>query len=168
MLTILAAFAQAESESGSVGAKMVYQRKYEAGIPVQYLERSFGFKKDERGVYIADKEEAAWVRKIYEMAADGYTPASIKRYLNENGVKTVGGAEWIDSTVFRLIENEIYKGDYIMHKHFVNEERKLVRDREKWMRGTSKMTMKPLFPPNSGRKHRTHWKQSGIILRKAR
>ena len=39
MLTILAAFAQAESESGSVGAKMVYQRKYEAGIPVQYLER---------------------------------------------------------------------------------------------------------------------------------
>ena len=63
------------------------------------------------------------------MAADGYTPASIKRYLNENGVKTVGGAEWIDSTVFRLIENEIYKGDYIMHKHFVNEERKLVRNR---------------------------------------
>ena len=66
MLTILAAFAQAESESGSVGAKMVYQRKYEAGIPVQYLERSFGFKKDERGVYIADEEEAVWVRKIYE------------------------------------------------------------------------------------------------------
>ena len=129
MLTILAAFAQAESESGSVGAKMVYQRKYEAGIPVQYLERSFGFKKDERGVYIADEEEAAWVRKIYEMAADGYTPASIKRYLNENRVKTAGGAEWIDSTVFRLIENEIYKGDYIMHKHFVNEERKLVRNR---------------------------------------
>lgn len=129
MLTILAAFAQAESESGSAGAKMVYQRKYEAGIPVQYLERSFGYTKDERGVYIADESEAVWVRKIYEMAADGYTPAAIKRYLNENGVKTVGGTKWIDSTVFRLIENEIYKGDYIMHKHFVNEERKLVRNR---------------------------------------
>ena len=129
MLTILAAFAQAESESGSVGAKMVYQRKYEAGIPVQYLERSFGYTKDERGVYIADESEAVWVRKIYEMAADGYTPAAIKRYLNEDGVKTVGGTKWIDSTVLRLIENEIYKGDYIMHKHFVNEERKLVRNR---------------------------------------
>lgn len=45
MLTILAAFAQAESENGSAGAKMVYQRKYEAGIPVQYLERSFGYTK---------------------------------------------------------------------------------------------------------------------------
>ena len=116
MLTILAAFAQAESESGSVGAKMVYQRKYEAGIPVQYLERSFGFKKDERGVYIADEEEAVWVRKIYDMAAQGYTLAAIKRYLNENNVKTVGGAKWLDSTVLRILENEIYKGDYIMHK----------------------------------------------------
>ena len=46
MLTILSAFAQAESESGSVGAKMVYQRKYEQGIPVQYLERSFGYTKN--------------------------------------------------------------------------------------------------------------------------
>ncbi len=48
-------------------------------------------------------------KKIYKMAAEGYTPASIKRYLNENGIKTVGGVQWVDSTVFRLLENEIYK-----------------------------------------------------------
>lgn len=129
MLTIIAAFAQAESESGSIGAKMVYRRKYEKGIPVQYLDRSFGFTKDERGVFIADENEAVWVRKIYEMVADGYTVAAVKRYLNEQGIKTVSGTKWIDSTVFRLIENEIYKGDYIMQKHYVNEERKLVRNR---------------------------------------
>ena len=29
----------------------------------------------------------------------------------------------------RILENEIYKGDYIMHKNYVNEERKLVRNR---------------------------------------
>lgn len=129
MLSIIAAFAQAESESGSVGAKMVYQKKYEQGIPVQYLERSFGYIKDRYGEFVPDEKEALWVRKIYEMAAESYTPAAIKRFLNENGVKTVEGADWIDSTVFRLIENEIYKGDYIMHKHYVNEERKLVKNR---------------------------------------
>ena len=43
LITILAAFAQAESENYSALAKMVYKRKYEAGIPVQYLERSFGY-----------------------------------------------------------------------------------------------------------------------------
>ncbi len=163
MLTILAAFAQAESESGSTGAKMVYQRKYEAGIPVQYLERSFGYTKDERGVFVADEAEAVWVRKIYEMAADGYTPASIKRYLNENGVKTVGGVQWVDSTVFRLLENEIYKGDYIMHKHFVNEERKLVRNRGEVDAWYIEDDHEAIVSRNSGRKHRMHWLQRGII-----
>ena len=129
MMTIVAAFAQAESESGSAGAKMVYQRKYEAGIPVQYLERSFGYQKNSDGEFIPKESEAKWVRKIYEMAADGYTPAAIKRFLNDKGIKTVAESKWLDSTVFRLIENEIYKGDYIMHKHYVNEERKLVKNR---------------------------------------
>lgn len=129
MLTILAAFAQAESESGSEMAKMVYRRKYEAGIPVQYLERSFGYSKTEEGYYIADEKEAFWVRKIYEMIADGYTVAAVTRFLNQQGIKTSGGAEWLNSTVIRIVENEIYKGDYIMHKHFVNDERKLVTNR---------------------------------------
>lgn len=129
MLTILSAFAQAESESGSVGAKMVYQRKYEQGIPVQYLERSYGYTKNAKGEYVPEPSEAKWVKKIYEMAADGYTVAAITRFLRSEGLKTVAGAEWSDSAVFRLIENEIYKGDYIMHKYFVNEERKLVRNR---------------------------------------
>lgn len=129
MLTILSAFAQAESESGSENAKMVYRRKYEQGIPVQYLERSFGYTKNAEGEYVPDPEEAVWVKKIYLMAADGYTPAAIRRFLNENGVLSVGGVAWTDSAVIRLIENEIYKGDYIMHKHYVNEERKLVKNR---------------------------------------
>ena len=128
-MTIIAAFAQAESESGSTGAKMVYRRKYEAGIPVQYLERSFGYKKDEKGEYVPDEKEAFWVREIYRMVAEGFTPAAVKRVLNEKGVKTVSGTEWLNSTVIRLVENEIYKGDYIMHKHYVNAERKLVLNR---------------------------------------
>ena len=129
MMTIVAAFAQAESESGSAGAKMVYKRKYEAGIPVYYLERSYGYKKNKDGEFVPEESEARWVRKIYEMAAEGYTPAAIKRFLNDKGIRTVADAEWVDSTVFRLIENEIYKGDYIMHKHYVNDERKLVKNR---------------------------------------
>lgn len=129
MLSIIAAFAQAESESGSIGAKMVYQKKYEQGIPVQYLERSFGYTKNILGEFVPEESEAVWVRKAYEMAAEGYTPAAIKRFLNDNGVKTAKGADWIDTAVFSLLENEIYKGDYIMHKYYVNEERKLVKNR---------------------------------------
>lgn len=129
MMTIIAAFAQAESEGMSAVSKMAYRRRYEAGIPIQYLERSFGYRKNEIGEYEIDEDESKWVRKIYKMVADGYTFAAVKRYLNDQGVKTATGAEWCESTVIRLVENEIYKGDYIMHKHFVNEDRKLVPSR---------------------------------------
>ena len=128
LMTIYAAFAQAESESIHEGAKMVYRHKYEAGIPVQYLERSFGYRKDSEGNYWIEEAEAGWIRKNYHMIADGYTPEAVKRLLNDNGVRSANGAEWNDCMVIRLIENEIYKGDYIMHKHFVNEERKIVEN----------------------------------------
>ena len=125
LLTLYAAFAQAESENISELSKLTYRRKYEAGIPVQYLERSFGYTKDETGAYVIEPEEAKWVREIYHMISDGSTPAAVGRYLNENGIKTTAGATWQVSTVIRLVENEIYKGDYIMHKRFVDDERRL-------------------------------------------
>lgn len=129
MLSIIAAFAQAESESGSAGAKMVYQRKYEAGIPVQFLERSFGYIKDTSGEYVPKADEAAWVKKVYEMASEGYTPAAIKRILNENNVPGAKGSKWSDCMVTRMIENEIYKGDFTMQKTYINDERKQVKNR---------------------------------------
>jgi len=129
MLTVLAAFAQAESEDYSALGKMVYSRKYEAGIPVQYLERSFGYNRGPAGSFLPDPEEAPWVKKSYELCADGYRPVQIARYLNYKGIRTKAGAEFTSSTVLRILENEIYKGDYIMHKYYVNADRKEVRNR---------------------------------------
>lgn len=129
LLTVLAAFAQAESENYSALGKMVYTRKYEAGIPVQYLERSFGYDHGPSGEYLPDPKESPWVKKIYELCADGYRPMQIARFLNEQGIRTKAGAEFTSSTVIRILENEIYKGDYIMHKYYVNAERKEVRNR---------------------------------------
>ena len=126
LLTIYAAVAQAESENVRELCKLVYRRKYEAGIPVQYLERSFGFCKDENGEYTIDENEAEWVRKAYQMVADGCTVAKVRGYFNENGLKSPGGVPWSDSAVLRMIQNEIYMGDYCMHKKYVNDHRKLV------------------------------------------
>ena len=128
LLTVVSAFAQAESENYSYLSKLGIQRKYEKGEPIQRLERCFGYTKDEEGNYIVDKEEGVWVKKMYELIADGYTPADVRRFLNNNNVKTTLGADFVDSTVIRIIESEIYKGDFIMHKHFVNADRKEVKN----------------------------------------
>lgn len=128
LLTVISAFAQAESENYSHLSKMGIQRKYEKGEPIQRLERCFGYTKDKDGKYIVDKDEGVWVKKMYELIADGYTPAEVRRFLNDNNVKTTVGATFVDSTVIRIIESEIYKGDFIMHKHFVNADRKEVKN----------------------------------------
>lgn len=128
MLTVIAAFAQAESETYSQLSKMGIQRKYEKGEPIQRLERCFGYTKDEAGKFVPDPEEAKWVKKMYQLIAEDYTPADVRRYLNSEGVTTTKGAAFTDSTVIRIIESEIYKGDFIMHKHFVNADRKEVRN----------------------------------------
>lgn len=128
MLTVISAFAQAESETYSQLSKMGIQRKYEKGEPIQRLERCFGYTKNLKGEYVPDPEEEKWVRIMYELIADGYSSADVKRYLNSSGIKTTAGAEFTESTVLRIIENEIYKGDFIMHKHFVNSDRKEVKN----------------------------------------
>ena len=128
MLTVISAFAQAESENYSHLSKMGIQRKYEKGEPIQRLERCFGYTKDKDGKYIVDKNEGVWVKKMYELIAEGYTPAEVRRFLNDNNVKTTVGATFVDSTVIRIIESEIYKGDFIMHKNFVNADRKEVKN----------------------------------------
>lgn len=128
MLTVKGAFAQAESENYRKLAQMVYMRKYAAGIPVQYLDKSFGYAVSENGEYIPNPEEAPWIKKIFELCADGYNLAQISRFLNEQGVKTKKGRTFSESLVLQILNNEIYVGDYIMHKHFVNDERRLVKN----------------------------------------
>ena len=128
LLTVVSAFAQAESENYSQLSKMGIQRKYEKGEPIQRLHRCYGYTKNDNGEYMVDPEEGIWVKKIYELIAAGYSLAEVKRYLNGLELKTTQGADFTESTVLRIIENEIYKGDFIMHKHFVNADRKEVRN----------------------------------------
>jgi site-specific DNA recombinase len=63
------------------------------------------------------------------MAARGLPLADIKRYLNSKEIKTVKGVNWRESTVKFILENVIYKGDFIMQKSYINEERKQVRNK---------------------------------------
>ena len=128
MLTIYAAFAEEESQNTRELIRLHYRRRYEAGEPVQYLYRCFGYTRDAEKNVMINADEAKWIRDAYRMVADGYTIAQVKKYLNENGATSPAGAPWGDTALTRLIESEIYKGDYIMHKYYVNDERKLVRN----------------------------------------
>lgn len=96
LLTILAAFAQAESESASESSKMAYLHRIENGEVVAYLERSYGYEKDENGEYRAKEPEASVIREIYDLVIQGVNCTNIARVLNARNIQTVQGGR-VDS-----------------------------------------------------------------------
>ena len=127
LMTLFAAYGQAESEGARRHTLMALQRKYDAGRPPRQLQRSMGYSKGDDGEFYPD-EYAPLVLEMYEMAADGYSAAEITNYLNAEGITNHNGKKFIRASVTRLLRNPAYKGDFIARQYFVNEDRKLVKN----------------------------------------
>ena len=159
MLTILAAFAQAESEGASANAKMTYKRKFESGIPAHGLESTFGYKADAQGDIVVDEEKAAVVRQMFDLAEQGIWPSKIKQYLNKNGVPGCAGGDWDDTAVFRVLHNVSYKGDLILQKTYRDSRRKQRKNEGQVDQWYIAENHQPIVPPKQ-------WDKVQEILRK--
>ena len=159
MLTILAAFAQAESEGASANAKMTYKRKFESGIPAHGLESTFGYKANAQGDIVVDEEKAAVVRQMFDLAEQGIWPSKIKQYLNKNGVPGCAGGDWDDTAVFRVLHNVSYKGDLILQKTYRDSRRKQRKNEGQVDQWYIAENHQPIVPPKQ-------WGKVQEILRK--
>lgn len=148
MLTVLAAFAQAESEGASDNAKMTYKRKFESGIPAHGLECTFGYKANAQGDIVVDEEKAAVVRQIFDLAEQGVWPSKIKQYLNKNGVPGCAGGDWDDTAVFRVLHNVSYKGDAILQKTYTDSRRKRHKNEGQVDQWYIAENHQPIVPPD--------------------
>ena len=108
--------------------KMAIQQKYRKGHPMRQLHRCLGYQKDQAGNLVPDKN-AELVRQIFQMAAAGWSISQITKYLNENKITTQNDRIFSRSTVSRILHNHAYKGDYICQIYYVNNQRKLVRNK---------------------------------------
>lgn len=159
MLTILAAFAQAESEGASANAKMTYKRKFESGIPAHGLESTFGYKANAQGDIVVVEEKAAVVRQMFDLAEQGIWPSKIKQYLNKNGVPGCAGGDWDDTAVFRVLHNVSYKGDLILQKTYRDSRRKQRKNEGQVDQWYIAENHQPIVPPKQ-------WDKVQEILRK--
>lgn len=159
MLTILAAFAQAESEGASANAKMTYKRKFESGIPAHGLESTFGYKANAQGDIVVDEEKAAVVRQMFDLVEQGIWPSKIKQYLNKNGVPGCAGGDWDDTAVFRVLHNVSYKGDLILQKTYRDSRRKQRKNEGQVDQWYIAENHQPIVPPKQ-------WDKVQEILRK--
>lgn len=124
LMTLFAAFGQAESEGARRHTLMALKRKYDKGEPPRRLERSMGYAKGDDGEFYPD-EYAPLVLEMFEMAAEGYSASQITNYLNAEGRKNHNGKAFERSSVTRLLRNPVYKGDFIGQQYFVDENRRL-------------------------------------------
>lgn len=124
MLTVLASFAQEESRSISENNKWAVQKKFKRGDTMINTNRFMGYDKDKDGNLVVNAAEAKIVKRIFKLYLEGYGTFRIARILNAEGVQTVTGAEWHDSTIKGMIQNEKYKGDVWLQKYFTPDNKK--------------------------------------------
>ena len=126
MMTVYAAFAQGESDTYRDLARMSKRRQFEEGKPLYRLHKAFGYRAGEKeGTFEIVPEEAAIIKQIFKWVRDEYATSTILKMAKEAGFHTRNGKDLRYAQIYKIVQNEIYKGDYIMQKYFIDEERKI-------------------------------------------
>lgn len=116
-LVIYAGFAQSESESISKNVTWTYRKRFEEGRPVFNYKCLLGYRKGEDGTPEIVPEEAAIVKRIFNMYLAGETANRISAKLKEEHIQ-VPGKKFNFSTgmIKSVLHNERYCGDSILQK----------------------------------------------------
>ena len=121
VLTIFGALAQEESANTSKRVKFGKRMNAEKGRVPNLV---YGYDKT-IGDYFnltINQEEAQIVRQIYEWYLnEGYGAAKIANMLNEKGLKTKRNCSWSQTSVCRILTNELYTGKIINGKQEVTD-----------------------------------------------
>lgn len=116
---IYSVMAQAESENISANVKWGIAKRMENGTYCGNM-NMYGYRRDKvtKEVYIVP-EEAEVVRNIYRFFLDGMSALQIKKYLEENKIKTYyGNDKWGTKVVLSILKNEKYCGDVLYQKTY--------------------------------------------------
>lgn len=118
MLTILASFVQEESVSMSQNIIWAKRKQYEKGI-MSSTSVPYGYRYNpETRAPIIEENEAVIVKEIYSDYLDDMSVYQIAKKLNEAGIPSPGGTNWLPNTVKRILENINYTGNMLFGKFY--------------------------------------------------
>ena len=153
LLTILSSLAQDESRSISENSTWGIRKKFERGVVQVNTTNFMGYDKDEKGNLIINHEQANVVRYIFDRFLEGYSPEFISKELREQEIPgCTGKAKWCPSAIWKMLQNEKYKGDALLQKtytvdfltkkriyndgqvnqYYIENNHEPILDREKW------------------------------------
>ena len=123
VLSLLASFAQAESESISQNVKWGKNKQMQDGV-YHHFSRCYGYDWD-GDIYKIVEKEAEVVRFIYKAYLDRMSPKKISELITE---KTVTGKNFTRGTVKDILKNRIYIGDRVLQQFYSPRVRKCTRN----------------------------------------
>lgn len=114
LLMILGSQAKLENDNRGINVKRGLRAKCETGWrpgmpPLGYFTR--GASGNGRDV-ILDSERAPYIRKIFEMSADGKSGRHIRKWLEDNHIRTRGEKRIPLSAIYRMLKNPYYYGEF--------------------------------------------------------
>ena len=131
LITMLGAFAQAESESISANVRWGKRQAMREGKAIIQYKRLYAYEKGEDGMPQIIPEQADVVRSIYDRYLTGASLRMLKDWLESEQIPNVaGGAEWTISSIRSILTNEKYCGDVLLPKTYISDciSRKVIRN----------------------------------------
>lgn len=128
MLTILASFAQAESESVSKNMKWRIKKCFEEGRPWNVIVYGYRWNGEK---FEIEPAEAAVVRRIYDEYLSGMGLTAIANGLNVDKTPPVRAGKWNRTTIAHILRNRTYAGDLLLQKTYREDpltKRKMLND----------------------------------------
>ena len=122
LITMMGAFAQAESESISGNVSWGIRQAMREGKVVMQYKHLYAFERGEDGKPRIIPAQAEVVRQIYKMFLAGHSVRMIKCELERQGIPSShGGKSWSESVIRGILKNEKYCGDALMQKTYTQD-----------------------------------------------
>lgn len=115
LLTLLASFAQAESESISQNAKWEIRKKFKDGL--LHSRQPYGCHYSHGELEIVE-EEAVIVRRMFTEFLSGISPEQACKQMNAEGLRSCSDGKFHASVTRDWIENPIYTGMAVLQKSY--------------------------------------------------
>lgn len=131
LITMLGAFAQAESESISANVRWGKRQAMREGKAIIQYDRLYAYQKGEDGKPQIIPDQAEVVQSIYKQYLAGASLRMIKDRLEAEQIpNAAGNARWAITAVRSILSNEKYCGDVLLQKSFVSDciNRKVIRN----------------------------------------
>lgn len=131
LITLLGAFAQAESESISANVRWGKRQAMREGKTIIQYNRLYAYEKGEDGKPKIIQEQADVVRSIYDQYLSGASLRMIKDRLEAEQIPNVtGGSQWTITAIRSILTNEKYCGDVLLQKTYISDciSRKVIRN----------------------------------------